>query len=145
MIIDRIPTDELRRLLDDFGTQIATLRVGAVQYTTSIVEHAMSSDHGSVEVVIGKVEQVDPVGPDRLAVTVAGPGDQARHHGRPGGVQLRPGGRLHPGRLATLEEPPGQRPGHAPSAHRAGHRDRRPGHTADAPTASRSSRSPPSV
>jgi len=73
VIIGRIPTDELRRLLNDFSTQIATLRVGAVQYTTSIVEHAMSSGQGSVEVVVGKVEQVDPVGPDRLAVTIAGP------------------------------------------------------------------------
>ncbi|MBE1492610.1 FAD/NAD(P)-binding protein [Plantactinospora soyae] len=72
-IIDRIPTDELRRLLDDFGTQIAALRVGAVRYTTSIVEHALSADHGSVEVVIGKVEQIAPVGSDRLAVTVTAP------------------------------------------------------------------------
>ena len=73
MIIDRVPTDELRSLLDDFGTQIATFRVGAVQYTTSVVEQAMSSDHGCVEVVIGKVEQVEPVGASRLAVTVAAP------------------------------------------------------------------------
>ena len=73
MIIDRIPTGELRRLLDDFGTQIAAFRVGAVRYTTSIVEHAMSSDHGSVDVVIGKVEQVESVGSSRLAVIVAAP------------------------------------------------------------------------
>jgi uncharacterized NAD(P)/FAD-binding protein YdhS len=73
MIIDRIPTDDLRRLLDDFGTQIAAFRVGAVRYTTSIVEHAMSSGHRSVEVVIGKVEQIEPVGSSRLAVTVAAP------------------------------------------------------------------------
>jgi uncharacterized NAD(P)/FAD-binding protein YdhS len=73
MIIDRIPTDELRRLLDEFGTQIAAFRVGAVRYTTSIVEHAMSSDHGCVEVVVGKVERVEPAGSGRLAVTVAAP------------------------------------------------------------------------
>jgi uncharacterized NAD(P)/FAD-binding protein YdhS len=73
MIIDRIPTDELRHLLDDFGTQIAALRVGAVRYTTSIVEHAMSSDHGCVEVVVGKVGHIEPVGSGRLAVTVATP------------------------------------------------------------------------
>lgn len=72
-IIGRIPTAELRGLLNDYSTQIATLRVGAVRYTTSIVERAMSSDHGSVEVVIGKVEQVRPAGPHRLAVTVAAP------------------------------------------------------------------------
>lgn len=72
-IIERIPTDELRRLLDDFGTQIAALRVGAVPYTTSIVEHAIAADHVPVEVVLGRIEQVDPVGPDRLAVTVAAP------------------------------------------------------------------------
>lgn len=69
--IEQIPTDELRRLLDEFGTQIASLRVGAVPYTTTIVEHAMSSDHGSVELVAGKVERVTPAGSGRLDVVVA--------------------------------------------------------------------------
>ncbi|WP_433223418.1 FAD/NAD(P)-binding protein [Dactylosporangium sp. CS-047395] len=70
-IIDLIPTYELRQLLDEFGTQIAALRVGAVPYTTAIVEDAMTSEH--VEVVLGKVQQVEPVGPVQLAVTVAAP------------------------------------------------------------------------
>lgn len=73
MIIDRIPTAELRRLLDDYGTRIATLRVGAVRYTTSVVEQAMSPDHGCVELVTGRVERVEPAGSDRLAVTVTSP------------------------------------------------------------------------
>ncbi|MEU4216662.1 FAD/NAD(P)-binding protein [Actinoplanes sp. NPDC026623] len=70
-IIDRIPTGELRGLLNDFSTQIASLRVGAVRYTTSIVEQAFSSDHGTIEVVTGKVGRVEPAGAGRLAVTVA--------------------------------------------------------------------------
>lgn len=69
--IEQIPTGELRQLLDEFSTQIASLRVGAVQYTTSIVEHAMSSGHGSVEVVVGKVERVQPAESGRLDVVVA--------------------------------------------------------------------------
>ncbi|MEV8511797.1 FAD/NAD(P)-binding protein [Dactylosporangium sp. NPDC051484] len=69
-VIEQIPTDELRRLLDEFGTQIASLRVGAVPYTTSIVEHAMSSDHGSVELVVGRIERVKPAESGRLDVLV---------------------------------------------------------------------------
>lgn len=69
--IERIPTDELRKLLNDYGTQIASLRVGAVSYTTAIVEHAMSSDHGSVELVVGKIERVKPTESRRLDVVVA--------------------------------------------------------------------------
>jgi uncharacterized NAD(P)/FAD-binding protein YdhS len=69
--VEQIPTAELRQLLNEFSTQIASLRVGAVQYTTSIVEHAMSSDHGSVEVVVGKIEQVKPAESGRLDVVVA--------------------------------------------------------------------------
>jgi uncharacterized NAD(P)/FAD-binding protein YdhS len=72
-VIEQIPTDELRRLLTDFSTQIASLRVGAVSYTTSIVEDAMSSDHGPVELVVGGIEQVVPVGSGRLQVVVATP------------------------------------------------------------------------
>ncbi|TDB73934.1 FAD/NAD(P)-binding protein [Micromonospora sp. KC721] len=71
LAIEQIPTDELRRLLDEFSTQIASLRVGAVQYTTSIVERAMSCEHGSVEVVVGKIERVRPAESGRLDVFVA--------------------------------------------------------------------------
>jgi uncharacterized NAD(P)/FAD-binding protein YdhS len=70
-VIEQIPTDALRRLLDEFSTQIASLRVGAVPYTTSVVEHAMSSDHGSVEVVVGRIERVRPAESGRLDVVVA--------------------------------------------------------------------------
>ncbi|MFI7541897.1 FAD/NAD(P)-binding protein [Actinoplanes sp. NPDC049599] len=70
-VIDRIPTDELRQLLNEFSTQIASLRVGAVPYTTSIVEHAMSSGPGSVELVVGRIEAVRPAASGRLDVAVA--------------------------------------------------------------------------
>ncbi|MEV6926557.1 FAD/NAD(P)-binding protein [Dactylosporangium sp. NPDC051485] len=70
-VIEQIPTGDLRQLLDEYGTQIASLRVGAVPYTTTIVEHAMSSDHGSLELVAGKVERVRPGASGRLDVVVA--------------------------------------------------------------------------
>jgi uncharacterized NAD(P)/FAD-binding protein YdhS len=70
-IIAQIPTDELRQLLQEFSTQIASLRVGAVPYTTSIVEDAMSSDPGSVELVVGRIEKVTPAASGRLDVVVA--------------------------------------------------------------------------
>ncbi len=70
-VIEQLPTDELRQLLNEFGTLIASLRVGALRYTTSIVEHAMSADHGGVEVVVGRVERVRPAGSGRLDVLVA--------------------------------------------------------------------------
>lgn len=69
--IERIPTGELRQLLNEYSTQIASLRVGAVSYTTSIVEHAMSADHGPVELVVGKIERVRPADSGRLDVVVA--------------------------------------------------------------------------
>ncbi|MFF0097855.1 FAD/NAD(P)-binding protein [Micromonospora sp. NPDC005257] len=70
-VIAQIPTDELRQLLKEFSTQIASLRVGAVPYTTAIVEQAMSPDHGSVELVVGRIEDVDPAASGRLDVAVA--------------------------------------------------------------------------
>jgi uncharacterized NAD(P)/FAD-binding protein YdhS len=70
-MIEQIPTDELRRLLMEFSTQIASLRVGAVSYTTSIVEDAMASDHGLVELVVGGIEHVAPAQSGGLNVAVA--------------------------------------------------------------------------
>lgn len=70
-VIEQIPTAELRQLLQDFSTRIASLRVGAVAYTTSIVERAMASGPGSVELVAGRVDRVRPAAAGRLDVVVA--------------------------------------------------------------------------
>lgn len=70
-IIEEIPAEELRRLLDEFGTTIATARVGAVAYTTEIVERALESADGPIELVVGAVQKILPDSSGRLAVTVA--------------------------------------------------------------------------
>lgn len=70
----RIPSAELRRLLDEFSTLIAALRVCAVEYTMSVIEQAMQPADGRVRLVIGRVEAIAPTDSNRLAVTVAGPG-----------------------------------------------------------------------
>ncbi|MER5863359.1 FAD/NAD(P)-binding protein [Kitasatospora sp. NPDC002040] len=76
--IERIPSDELRGLLDEFGTAIAAFRVGAVEYTMAIIERAMRPAGGPVELVVGKVEGVTPLESGRLAVTVASSGSGER-------------------------------------------------------------------
>ncbi|MGY0071933.1 FAD/NAD(P)-binding protein (plasmid) [Streptomyces sp. QTS137] len=69
--IERIPTDELRCLLDEFATTIAALRVGAVEHTMGVIEHAMRPPDGPVELVLGKVRAITPAQSGRLLVSVA--------------------------------------------------------------------------
>ncbi|MEU5716209.1 FAD/NAD(P)-binding protein [Streptomyces sp. NPDC020403] len=75
--IARIPTDELRHLLDEFATTIAALRVGAVEYTMGVIEHAMRPPDGPVELVLGRVCAITPAPFGRLLVSVAA--QQERH------------------------------------------------------------------
>jgi hypothetical protein len=84
--IDRIPTRELRSLLDEFGTTIAALRVGAMDYTMSVIERAMRPADGPLKLLVGRVESITPAVPaassdsapaasadsGRLVVTVTG-------------------------------------------------------------------------
>ncbi|MFJ5922603.1 FAD/NAD(P)-binding protein [Kitasatospora sp. NPDC092948] len=74
--IDRIPSAELRSLLDEFGTSIAALRVGAVEYTTAIIQQAMHAEDGPAELVVGAVRAITPTESGRLTVSVAGPDGQ---------------------------------------------------------------------
>ncbi len=67
--VERIPSPELRGLLDEFGTTIAALRVGAVPYTIEVIERAM--DPGPVRLLVGGVQAITPVESGRLEVTVA--------------------------------------------------------------------------
>lgn len=73
-VMDKIPSAELRGLLDGFSTVIAAQRVSAVEYTTSIIDRAMNSADPQLELVVGKVEQIVPAEEDRLAVVVTGTG-----------------------------------------------------------------------
>ncbi|MYY05222.1 FAD-dependent oxidoreductase [Streptomyces sp. SID4913] len=68
--IERIPSAELRGLLDEFSTAIAAFRVGAVAYTMEIIEHAMHPSDGTVQLVVGKVAGIKPTESGRLAVSV---------------------------------------------------------------------------
>lgn len=68
--IERIPTGELRSLLDEFATTIAASRVGAVEHTMGIIEHAMRPPDGPVELVLGKVRAITPAPFGRLLVSV---------------------------------------------------------------------------
>lgn len=71
--IERIPTAELRGLLDEFGTALAALRVGVLEYTMAVIERALHAADGAVELVVGKVEAVRPAESGRLVVSVASP------------------------------------------------------------------------
>ncbi|MGM1065695.1 FAD/NAD(P)-binding protein, partial [Saccharothrix sp. Mg75] len=66
-VLARIPTDDLRALLDRYGSLLATLRVSAVAYTTEVV-HAALGDQ--VRLVTGRVDRIAPTGSGRLALTV---------------------------------------------------------------------------
>ncbi|WP_329930323.1 FAD/NAD(P)-binding protein [Streptomyces sp. SP17BM10] len=69
--IERIPSAELRSLLDEFGTLIAALRVGAVEYTMAVIERAIRAADGPVKLVVGNVEGIRPTASGRLVVSVA--------------------------------------------------------------------------
>ncbi|MGW3228297.1 FAD/NAD(P)-binding protein [Kitasatospora sp. NPDC001095] len=71
--IERIPTAELRGLLDEFGTALAALRVGVLEYTMAVIERALDradGTDGAVELVVGRVEAVVPAESGRLLVSV---------------------------------------------------------------------------
>ncbi|WUN30459.1 FAD/NAD(P)-binding protein [Kitasatospora sp. NBC_00315] len=74
--IERIPSAELRRLLDEFGTAMAAFRVGAVEYTMAVIERAMHSADGSVKLVVGTVRAIAPAASGRLVVSVTAPEEQ---------------------------------------------------------------------
>ena len=69
--IERIPTAELRGLLDEFGTAMAAFRVGAVEYTMAIIERALHPADGPVRLVVGRVERITQAESGRLVVAVA--------------------------------------------------------------------------
>ncbi|MCX5214151.1 FAD/NAD(P)-binding protein [Kitasatospora sp. NBC_00240] len=74
--LEQIPSAELRCLLDEFGTAIAALRVGAVEYTMAVIERAMHPADGSVDLVVGNVERITPTESGRLVVSVAAPDEK---------------------------------------------------------------------
>ncbi|WP_312878571.1 FAD/NAD(P)-binding protein, partial [Lentzea indica] len=69
-LLERVPTADLRALLDDYGSALATLRVSAVAYTTEVVDGAMAGD-GQITVTTGKVSQIEDTGNGPLRLTVS--------------------------------------------------------------------------
>lgn len=76
-ILARIPSEDLRALLDRYGSLLAALRVGVMAYTAEIVE-AARDERGQVVVTAGKVEGIDCTDTGTLVLSVAGPAGQ-RH------------------------------------------------------------------
>jgi uncharacterized NAD(P)/FAD-binding protein YdhS len=68
---ERIPTAELRGLLDEFGTVFGAARVGALAYTMAVIEGAMRPQDGRLTLVPGRVEAITPAESGRLVVSVA--------------------------------------------------------------------------
>lgn len=70
-ILERVPSSDLRALLDSYGSLLAILRVGAVAYTTEIVDAAMA-DGGQVIRTAGRVEEIRTTEAGTLVLSVAG-------------------------------------------------------------------------
>ncbi|XVS62280.1 FAD/NAD(P)-binding protein [Actinosynnema sp. CA-299493] len=70
-ILERIPTDELRALLDGYGSLLAVLRVSAMAYTTNIVDAAMGDDK-QIALTTGRVQRIHATEAGTLVLSVAG-------------------------------------------------------------------------
>lgn len=70
-ILARIPSPDLRTLLDSYGSLLAVMRVGVMAYTSEIVDAAMAGS-GQVAVVAGKVEEITGTDAGTLLVSVPG-------------------------------------------------------------------------
>jgi uncharacterized NAD(P)/FAD-binding protein YdhS len=75
-ILERIPSPDLRGLLAEFGTVIATFRVGALPYTTRVVEEAMSAANGAVELIVGRINHIAQGDHGGLVVTIVERGSE---------------------------------------------------------------------
>jgi uncharacterized NAD(P)/FAD-binding protein YdhS len=71
-ILARVPTDDLRAMLDSYGSLLAVLRVGVLPYAADIVHAAMTPD-GPVTVVTGRVSGIGPTAAGTLVLSVSGP------------------------------------------------------------------------
>ncbi|WP_460406249.1 FAD/NAD(P)-binding protein [Actinophytocola sediminis] len=70
-ILAGIPAAELRALLDRYGSMLAVLRVGVMAYTSEIVDAARVKG-GQVEVIAGKVDEIDRTGTGTLVLALSG-------------------------------------------------------------------------
>ncbi|TYK50868.1 pyridine nucleotide-disulfide oxidoreductase [Actinomadura decatromicini] len=68
----RVPSSDLRALLDGYGSLLATLRVNAVAYITDFVDAALESGRPIVRTT-GKVDEIVGTASGTLRLTVSGP------------------------------------------------------------------------
>ncbi|SNS70083.1 FAD/NAD(P)-binding protein [Actinomadura mexicana] len=71
-VLARIPSADLRALLDRYGSLLATLRVSAVPYITEFVDAAMA-EGGPIVLTTGAVGGITATEAGRLRVAVSGP------------------------------------------------------------------------
>jgi uncharacterized NAD(P)/FAD-binding protein YdhS len=70
-ILARVPSDDLRALLDRYGSMVATLRVGVMPYTAGIVQASMAAG-GQVAVTTGRIDEIRATEAGTLVVSIAG-------------------------------------------------------------------------
>ena len=71
-VLARIPSADLRALLDGYGSLLATLRVSAVPHITELVDAAMA-EGGPIVLTTGAVGGITATEAGRLRVAVSGP------------------------------------------------------------------------
>jgi uncharacterized NAD(P)/FAD-binding protein YdhS len=71
-ILARVPPEDLRALLDSYGSMVASLRVGVMPYTAGIVQSAMAAG-GQVAVTTGRVDDIRGTDAGTLVLSVSGP------------------------------------------------------------------------
>lgn len=71
-ILARVPSSDLRALLDSHGSLLATLRVSAVAYITDFVDPAMA-DGRQIILTTGKVDEIAGTETGTLKLSVSGP------------------------------------------------------------------------
>jgi uncharacterized NAD(P)/FAD-binding protein YdhS len=76
-ILARVPSGDLRALLDSYGSAVATLRVGVMPYTAEIV-HAAMADGGQVAVATGRIDAICATAAGTLALSISGPASAQR-------------------------------------------------------------------
>jgi uncharacterized NAD(P)/FAD-binding protein YdhS len=71
-ILARVPPEDLRALLDSYGSMVASLRVGVMPYTAGIVQSAMGAG-GQVAVTTGRVDEIRGTEAGTLVLSVSVP------------------------------------------------------------------------
>jgi uncharacterized NAD(P)/FAD-binding protein YdhS len=71
-ILARVPSADLRALLDSYGSLVAMLRVGVMPYTADIVDAALTTG-GQVAVTTGGVDEIRGTEAGTLILSISGP------------------------------------------------------------------------